>query len=41
MVFLLKWLQWKYLVADYSVEMYVGIVAVAFTIALLASTRPQ
>jgi NarL family two-component system response regulator LiaR len=31
MVFLLKWLQWKYLVADYSVEIYVGIVAVAFT----------
>ena len=31
MVFLLKWLQWKYLVADYSVELYVGLVAVAFT----------
>jgi ATP/maltotriose-dependent transcriptional regulator MalT len=31
MVFLLKWLQWKYLVADYSVELYVGLVAAAFT----------
>lgn len=31
MVFLLKWLQWKYLVADYSVELYVGLVALAFT----------
>ncbi|MGC3943693.1 MAG: response regulator transcription factor [Chryseolinea sp.] len=31
MVFLLKWLQWKYLVADYSVELYVGLIAVAFT----------
>ncbi|HTF21450.1 MAG TPA: response regulator transcription factor [Chryseolinea sp.] len=31
LVFLLKWLQWKYLIADYSMEIYVGIVAVAFT----------
>lgn len=30
-VFALKWLQWKYLVADYSVEIYVGAVALLFT----------
>lgn len=31
-VFVLKWLQWKYLVADHSVEIYVGAVAVLFTV---------
>lgn len=31
MVFLLKWLQWKYFIADYSMEIYVGIIAVIFT----------
>lgn len=32
LVFSLKWLQWKYLVADYSLEIYVGLIAVFFTI---------
>lgn len=31
-VFLLKWLQWKYLIADYSVEIYVGAIALLFTV---------
>lgn len=31
-VFLLKWLQWKYLIADHSMEIYVGIVALLFTL---------
>ncbi|HLT94703.1 MAG TPA: response regulator transcription factor [Membranihabitans sp.] len=30
-VFVLKWLQWKYFVADHSVEIYVGMVALLFT----------
>lgn len=32
MVFALKWLQWKFLVVDLSIEMYVGIIAVIFTV---------
>ena len=32
LVFVLKWLQWKYLVTDYSLEIYIGLVAVFFTI---------
>jgi two-component system, NarL family, response regulator LiaR len=32
LVFVLKWLQWKYLVADLSVEIYVGVIALFFTI---------
>lgn len=31
-VFALKWLQWKYLIADHSVEIYVGAVALLFTV---------
>ncbi|MFT4023004.1 MAG: response regulator transcription factor [Flavihumibacter sp.] len=31
LVFLLKWLQWKFLVADNAIEIYVGLVAVLFT----------
>jgi DNA-binding CsgD family transcriptional regulator len=31
-VFLLKWLQWKYFVADHSVEFYIGAVALIFTV---------
>jgi ATP/maltotriose-dependent transcriptional regulator MalT len=31
LVFFLKWLQWKYLFADYSLEIYVGILALLFT----------
>jgi DNA-binding CsgD family transcriptional regulator len=31
MVFVLKWLQWKYLIADHSIELYIGLVAIFFT----------
>ncbi len=31
-VFALKWLQWKYLLADHPVEVYVGAVALLFTV---------
>ena len=31
MIFLLKWLQWKYLITDYSVEVYIGLIAILFT----------
>jgi len=31
MVFLLKWLQWKYIVTDNSIEIYIGIIALLFT----------
>lgn len=32
LVFLLKWLQWKFLIVDNSIEIYVGLIAVFFTI---------
>lgn len=32
LVFVLKWLQWKYLVADLSIEIYVGLIALFFTV---------
>lgn len=31
LVFLLKWLQWKYLIADHSMEIYGGVLALIFT----------
>lgn len=31
LVFVLKWLQWKYLVHDHAIEVYIGLVAVLFT----------
>ncbi|MEJ0032855.1 MAG: response regulator transcription factor [Bacteroidota bacterium] len=31
LVFVLKWLQWKYLIADNSLEIYIGIIALLFT----------
>ena len=31
LVFLLKWLQWKYLIADNSLEIYIGLLALLFT----------
>jgi two-component system, NarL family, response regulator LiaR len=31
LVFVLKWLQWKYLVTDNSIEIYIGLIAVFFT----------
>ncbi len=32
LVFALKWMQWKFLIVDHSVELYVGLVAVFFTL---------
>jgi len=32
LVFALKWLQWKFLIIDNSIEIYVGLIAVFFTI---------
>lgn len=32
LVFILKWLQWKFLIADNAVDIYVGLVAVLFTV---------
>ncbi|MBP7558763.1 MAG: response regulator transcription factor [Chitinophagaceae bacterium] len=32
LVFLLKWLQWKFLIVDNSIEIYSGLIAVFFTI---------
>lgn len=32
LVFILKWLQWKFLIVDNSIEIYVGLIAVFFTI---------
>ncbi len=31
LVFLLKWLQWKYIISDNSFEVYVGLLALLFT----------
>ena len=31
MVFGLKWLQWKYLITDHSLDIYIGLIAVFFT----------
>ena len=32
LVFALKWLQWKYLVTDYSLDIYIGLLAIFFTL---------
>lgn len=32
LVFTLKWLQWKFLIVDNSIDIYVGLIAVFFTI---------
>ncbi|RIV19911.1 DNA-binding response regulator [Fibrisoma montanum] len=32
LVFALKWLQWKFLIVDHSLDIYVGLIAVFFTI---------
>lgn len=32
LVFLLKWLQWRFLITDNTVEIYAGLIAVFFTI---------
>jgi NarL family two-component system response regulator LiaR len=31
LVFVMKWLEWRFLIADYAVEMYAGALAVIFT----------
>jgi len=31
LVFLLKWIQWKYLITDNSIEIYIGLLALLFT----------
>ena len=31
LVFVLKWLQWKFLIVDHAVDIYVGLIAVFFT----------
>lgn len=31
MIFGLKWLQWKYLITDHSLDIYIGLIAVFFT----------
>lgn len=31
LVFILKWLQWKFLITDNSIEIYIGLVAIFFT----------
>jgi DNA-binding CsgD family transcriptional regulator len=32
LIFALKWLQWKFLIIDYSLSIYIGLIAVFFTI---------
>jgi two-component system, NarL family, response regulator LiaR len=32
LVFVLKWLQWKYLITDNSSEIYLGLMAILFTL---------
>ena len=32
LVFLLKWLQWKFLIVDNAIEIYIGMIAVFFTV---------
>ena len=31
LVFALKWLQWKYIISDYSLDIYIGLISVLFT----------
>lgn len=31
LIFALKWLQWKFLIADHSIDIYIGLIAVFFT----------
>lgn len=40
LVFVLKWMQWKYLVADHSVDIYVGL-SVAFVSSLVLKRKKQ
>lgn len=31
LVFLLKWIQWKFLIVDHSIDIYIGLIALFFT----------
>jgi two-component system, NarL family, response regulator LiaR len=31
MIFVLKWLQWKFLITDNSIEIYIGLIAIFFS----------
>ena len=31
LLFLLKWLEWRFLIVNYAVEMYAGLIAIVFT----------
>lgn len=31
LVFLLKWMQWKFLIVDHSIDIYIGLIALFFT----------
>lgn len=32
LLFLLKWLQWRFLIVDHSIEIYIGLIALLFTL---------
>lgn len=32
LVFILKWLQWKFLIVDHAIDIYIGLIALFFTI---------
>ena len=32
LVFVLKWLQWKFLIVDNSIDIYIGLIAIFFTV---------
>ncbi len=32
LIFILKWLQWKFLIVDHAIDIYVGLIAIFFTI---------
>lgn len=32
LIFALRWIQWKFLIVDYSLDIYIGLIAVFFTI---------
>jgi len=31
MLFLLRWMEWKFLIVDYAIDIYIGMIAVLFT----------
>jgi len=32
LVFVLKWLQWKFLIVDHAIDIYIGLIAIFFTV---------